>query len=84
MSELKKYRVNLETTASMTIEVEAEDEDHAIDKAYDEIPGSVCARCSGWEQKWGLDLGEWELMKEETDGPYAVKAVEEITDGSRG
>mgnify|MGYP000184366729 CR=1 FL=1 len=57
------YSVNFETTASVTITVEAEDEDAAVDLAYDEIPSSVCAQCSGWGQKWSLDLGEFELYQ---------------------
>ncbi|MEV1013828.1 hypothetical protein AB0I89_24045 [Micromonospora sp. NPDC049801] len=71
---MAKYRVYMETTASMTVTVEVDDnlsEDEAreaaIEKAYDEAPRDVCAQCSGWNQPWSLDLGEWE-MSTESDG----------------
>jgi hypothetical protein len=54
------YRVYLNATASFYVNVEAEDEDSAIDKAYEMAPREVCAHCSGWGQAWGIDLGEWE------------------------
>lgn len=69
---MAKYRVYLETGASVAVTVEVDDdldeaEAHAaaIEKAFDEAPRSVCAQCSGWGQKWSLDLGEWDV---ETDG----------------
>ena len=40
------YSVNFETTASVTITVEAEDEDAAVDLAYDDIEAWVDARLS--------------------------------------
>lgn len=74
---MPKYRVYLETTASFTIEVDADDEDAALDAAYGEARG-VCAQCSGWGQPWGLDLGEWEEIK--ADDQAGVKAVELVED----
>ena len=64
---MPKYSVDFETSVSVTITVEADDEDAAIDKAYDEIPSSVCAQCSGWGQKWSLDLGEFELYEPKSE-----------------
>lgn len=68
---MAKYTVYLETTASMTVTVEVDDGldaeeaiNKAIDKAYEAIPGDVCAQCSGWGQKWSLDLGEWNLTRD--------------------
>ena len=57
---MAKYRVQLETIASMTIEVEAESEEEALDMAFDDAPPDVCAQCSGWGQEWSLELGEWD------------------------
>lgn len=37
---MAKYRVYLEAVASISVEVEAEDEDDAIDKAFDETPSA--------------------------------------------
>ncbi len=75
---MPKYRVYLQTVASVSIEVEAEDKEAAIDAAFEEVPSGVCAQCSGWGQKWGLDLGEWgtEQFKVDMDAPDDV--VEEI------
>ena len=69
---MARYRVYFETTASCTVEVDADDEDAAIDKAYDEIPSGVCAQCSGWGQPWSLDFGELDLIEDTDD----LKAVE--------
>lgn len=56
-----KYRVSMVQTASTMVEVEAEDIDDAIDKAWQEAPGGLCAQCSGWNNPPGVDLaGEWE------------------------
>lgn len=56
---MNRYRVHLQTVASFTIEVDADDEDAALDAAYEEVPAEVCAQCGGWGSKYSLDLGEW-------------------------
>ena len=61
---MTKYRVNFETGASLTITVEAEDPDLALDKAYEGLPGGICAQCSGWGGQWDLDLGDWQALDE--------------------
>lgn len=66
------YRVYLQANADLTIKVEADDPEDAIEKAFEESPSGVCAGCSGWGQKWGLDIGEFELV-EETDYETGVK-----------
>ena len=58
------YYVDFTTTASLSVKVEADDAEAAIDAAYDELPGGVCAPCSGWGQAWVLDLGDWEVSNE--------------------
>jgi hypothetical protein len=71
---MPKYRVDLVTTSSFTIEVEAEDKDEAIEKAAQEVPG-ICARCSGWGQDYSLELGdEWDIPRDGKLDDY----VEEI------
>lgn len=73
---MPKYRVYLQTSASMTVTVEAEDPDAALDAAYEEAPGGVCAQCSGWGKNWSLDLGEWES---DSQAPLD-QVVEEVED----
>ena len=57
---MPRYRVNLRTVASISVEVEADNEDAALEAGYDQAPYEVCAQCSGWEQPWSLELGELE------------------------
>lgn len=71
---MAKYRVHFQSGASCTVTVEAEDEEAAIEAAYDELPGGICAQCSGWGQEWSIDLGEWDLEKD--DPKFEFKAVE--------
>lgn len=47
-----KYRVNFLAVASYTVEVDAEDEQDAIDKAYDHLP----SRAWDWPE-----MGDWTL-----------------------
>jgi hypothetical protein len=69
---MAKYRVYLETGASLAVTVEVDDDldeaaahEAAIEKAFDKAPRDVCAQCGGWGQPWSFDLGEWGV---ETDG----------------
>jgi hypothetical protein len=74
---MTKYRVTLETTAAAYIEVEAEDEDSAIDAAMDKAP-RLCARCTGWgTNDVTLDLAEFEPSLN-PNGSLADYAVEEM------
>ena len=66
-----KYRVHFETVASLSVTVEIPDDtdpddihEVAIDTAYNEIPGGICAQCSGWGQDWNFDIGEYDLAKD--------------------
>jgi len=72
---MPKYRVFFEATASMTVEVEAEDEESAETAAYNVMPTQICAQCTGWGSKgWSRDLSEWELIEDNEE--YGLKAVE--------
>jgi hypothetical protein len=67
-----KYRLYYETVASTYVEVEAEDADAAVDKAWDEAEfPQLCAQCSGWGRSYSLDLGEWEPV----DGEGGIEEV---------
>jgi hypothetical protein len=73
---MARYRVYLRTTASTTIEVEADTPDEAVDAAYGEPMPRLCAHCSGWGTGQNLELNDaWEIL----DGPLS-DSVEEVTD----
>lgn len=66
-----KYTVHLTTFASLSIDVEIPDDtdqdkarEAAIEAALDNAPNGVCAQCSGWGQKWDLEIGDWDVAKE--------------------
>lgn len=59
---MSEFMVFFEGMAGLTIRVEADDPDDAVNKAYDEMPGGVCAQCSGWGKEWSLDVpDEWDV-----------------------
>lgn len=54
------YRIYYTTTASASVEVEADSFDEALDAAPDLLPSDVCAQCGGWGSDYSLELaGEW-------------------------
>lgn len=79
-----KYRVNLNGSASASVDIELTEEhlakvrgnlcldenaeltiddlrDQILDIAYEEMPGGICAQCSGWDRNWSLEIGDvWE------------------------
>lgn len=56
---MPKYRVSIPKVVWLTAHVEAEDEELAIEAAY-EIAPSLCAHCSGWgSDEWSVDEDEW-------------------------
>ncbi len=62
---MPKYAVLYTTTASTIVEVEAQDESDAREKADEQVEyPSVCAHCSGWNARRslnsGIELGEWQ------------------------
>jgi len=76
---MAKYRVRLETIASMTIKVEADNEADALDVALDEAPPDVCVQCGGWGQKWSLEIGQWDEPRN-GDGTVLDSCVEKMED----
>lgn len=67
---MAKYRVYLDTTISVSMTVEVDDnldEDaaraQAIEKAFQEGTPSICAQCSGWGRSWSKDEGEYEVSR---------------------
>nr|WP_221374468.1 hypothetical protein [Actinoplanes polyasparticus] len=76
---MTKYRVYLQTGASVAVTVEVADDlpedearEQAIEKAFDEAPSSsLCIHCSGYGQEWSRDLGDLELERD-NDGREAM------------
>lgn len=63
-----QYRVYLQQMAGTAITVEADSREEAMDKAYDNAPAGLCAHCSGFGSRPGIDLaGDWEIADENED-----------------
>jgi hypothetical protein len=71
---VKKYRVTFGKQVWSAVEVEAEDEEAAIEKATEEfVYPSLCAQCSGWGQDWYVEDGDEWLIPDKVED-----AVEEV------
>ena len=78
---MSKYRVYMTATIEQSVTVEIDDTDMdadeakeaAIEKAYEEAPGDICAHCSGWRQPWSRDIGDFEVE----NGEDAVEKIED-------
>ncbi|GGN40064.1 hypothetical protein FHR83_007129 [Actinoplanes campanulatus] len=57
---MTRYRVPFTSALWTWIEVEAEDEYEAVEKACDMTPPKVCAQCMGWGQGYSVDQDDWE------------------------
>ena len=77
---MAEYVVYFRTVASTAIRVEADSEEDAIERAYEHVP-NLCAHCSGWGQKAGVELGEWETIDEDWPALPGEPAVEGPSDG---
>lgn len=70
---MARFTVYLEQVMSTSIEVEADSKEAAEEAVWDndvyqnELPGSLCAQCSGYGQSWSID----------TSGEWVVSSVEE-------
>ena len=72
------YKVHLRQTVSCAVTVEAEDEEDAIEHAVQAAPTALCASCSGWGERWSMDLsGEWETDR--LPGTDDTSAIERIS-----
>jgi hypothetical protein len=85
---MAKYTAYFRTEASMTVTADVPD-DVAADgpEAISEwikangSSASICARCSGWGQPYGLELGDWEPEVHDT-GEH--KGMSYVTDPDGG
>ena len=72
---MPRYRVYLQTVASTTIEVEADDPDEAYEKAAGERMPQICAQCSGWGGGQNLELNDvWDIP----EGTSIDEATEKV------
>ncbi|MEU4726496.1 hypothetical protein AB0G06_43455 [Nonomuraea dietziae] len=57
---MTKYEVQLARTDWYRLEVEADNEDEALDAAYNDAP-SLCAHCTGWgyQTEGSVDADDW-------------------------
>jgi hypothetical protein len=70
--EMAKYRVSLLRVDSFVMDVEADNEEDAVEKAMDETPG-LCAQDGGWGRPWGVDEGEWMMLEDYYGTDYSEK-----------
>lgn len=77
-NKMPTYRVHLRQTVHCAVTVEAEDEETAIEFAVQAAPTALCAPCSGWDERWMMDLsGDWETDR--LPGEADISAVERIS-----
>lgn len=74
---MAKFIVYLTTTASTSVEVDAEDADAAIDKAYASDMPTICAQCSGWGRDTSLEVSDNWDVSEVTDAEGKVVVFDE-------
>ena len=76
---MPKYRVALNARVSLSVTVEADNEDEARDAAYEKIPGGLCAQCSGWGREYSMDLEEFDVDEDVTASDGTVfSAVQQL------
>lgn len=66
---MSKYRVYLENVMSVSVEVEADTEDEAIEAAFGQTPSA------GWD--WP-DMGDWYFPPDEREAMKRSEFIEEI------
>jgi hypothetical protein len=74
---MPKYNVHFTGTASAIVEVEAESKKEAAEKAYEEMPGSICAQCSGWREKWSREWpDDMDIAEDDETGEELIEEIE--------
>lgn len=74
---MPQYTVDFTATTSVTVKVEADDPESAVDLAYDGLPQGICAKCSGWRQDWTKEEGVYEA-----DSAYDADGIRVWGDGA--
>jgi hypothetical protein len=72
------YRVHLTKALWTSLEVEADDPEAAVDAVFnsDDMPGGICAQCSGWGRGYSVDEDDWAVAE---GLPGMPTGVEEVT-----
>lgn len=60
------YKVTLGKSLTFYQEVEADNEEQALDIAVENAP-SLCAHCTGYSDEWSVDESDWEEESVESD-----------------
>jgi hypothetical protein len=62
---MSRYRVRLVRQDSYGVTVEADNEEEALEKAFNEAP-YLCAQCSGWgdSNNGCVDASDWEMPED--------------------
>ena len=55
---MTRYRVGIPAAAYITINVETDDPEDAIEAAMHAEQPYICAQCSGWNRDYSLDLSD--------------------------
>ena len=76
------YHAYFHPTGSFSVKIEIPDDevpefeedlvDRIMDEAYEAVPNSVCAQCSGWGQEWSLDFGDADVQYIDKDDGTVV------------
>ena len=53
---MPEFTVRFQPSADLSIRVQAEDAETAIDKAYEEKPSDLCHQCAGYRRAYSLDV----------------------------
>lgn len=64
---MAKYKVEFRAYVFATDTVDAKDESEAIEAAFANGFPQLCAQCSGWNQRWSLELADEPAAWEVTD-----------------
>ncbi len=56
---MPQFTVRMTQVIDISVKVEAEDYEAAIEASFESGPGGICAQCSGWGHAWSRDdMGE--------------------------
>ena len=72
---MPKYKVYMARTTWLTVNVEADNEDEALEQAYEAAP-KFSANEAGWGSlgKWSADAGEWMPVDEFKGSDYSPQS----------
>lgn len=60
---MAQYDVQIPKVIWLNIKVEADNEEAAIEEAFQQAPG-MCHQCTGWRTNWSIDEDDWGGIEE--------------------